>query len=569
MTAMIINNNLTALSALNATKAANDMVSKPIKPLATGLKINSASDDASGLAISEKTRSQIKGYDMAFKNAQDGISMLRVAEGALITTNDLLHRMRELSVQAGNGSLTMQDRTHIQEEIDGLREQINHISDYTKFNTKTLLNGNAGALWSADDSKLKVRVKGGLLTLDTNGNKHNSEANYRLEIRAEPGKAQVQKSNIMSVTETVFVDGDDGSKLEVYYDKALWEIGQFYNSEGSFFVDEPQKLTLIQGNGKTASVMIYREDTLHDTASKINAAISDGLGQSVYADNAGKFAVISDGTESTSESVLSRSELYDDNGNLTGYDIKSTLVIRSAVQGSDGDIYFAGNDNLITALGLNTIQDSEEATYRVSVYDAHTGEVVVSDMKVTGHELGGIIHPNIDVEFDPMAGTLAHWDESTKQYFMTSDGTYTANIHLADNGLTLQTGTNQSETFGVQLGNVSAEMLGVDRVNVMTRELADKSLTYIDSAIDSVVKQRSQIVSYSNALEHSIANITVSSENLADTRSHITDTDYAQSTMRFIEFQILSKAGEAMLSQANQQPEAVFSLLGNSQPQKF
>ena len=566
---MIINNNLTALSALNATKAANDMVSKPIKPLATGLKINSASDDASGLAISEKTRSQIKGYDMAFKNAQDGISMLRVAEGALITTNDLLHRMRELSVQAGNGSLTMQDRTQIQEEIDGLREQINHISDYTKFNTKTLLNGNAGALWSADDSKLKVRVKGGLLTLDTNGNKHNSEANYRLEIRAEPGKAQVQKSNIMSVTETVFVDGDDGSKLEVYYDKALWEIGQFYNSEGSFFVDEPQKLTLIQGNGKTASVMIYSEDTLHDTASKINAAISDGLGQSVYADNAGKFAVISDGTESTSESVLSRSELYDDNGNLTGYDIKSTLVIRSAVQGSDGDIYFAGNENLITALGLNTIQDSEEATYRVSVYDAHTGEVVVSDMKVTGHELGGIIHPNIDVEFDPMAGTLAHWDESTKQYLMTSDGTYTANIHLADNGLTLQTGTNQSETFGVQLGNVSSEMLGVDRVNVMTRELADKSLTYLDSAIDSVVKQRSQIVSYSNALEHSIANITVSSENLADTRSHITDTDYAQSTMRFIEFQILSKAGEAMLSQANQQPEAVFSLLGNSQPQKF
>ncbi len=203
------------------------------------------------------------------------------------------------------------------------------------------------------------------------------------------------------------------------------------------------------------------------------------------------------------------------------------------------------------------------------MYDAHTGEVVVSDMKVTGHELGGIIHPNIDVEFDPMAGTFAHWNESTKQYLMTSDGTYTANIHLADNGLTLQTGTNQSETFGVQLGNVSSEMLGVDRVNVMTRELADKSLTYIDSAIDSVVKQRSQIVSYSNALEHSIANITVSSENLADTRSHITDTDYAQSTMRFIEFQILSKAGEAMLSQANQQPEAVFSLLGNSQPQKF
>ena len=127
---MIINNNLTALSALNVTKATDSMVNKSVQPLATGLKVNSASDDASGLAISEKMRSQIKGYDMAVKNAQDGISMLRVAEGALGDTNDLLHRMRELSVQAGNDSLTMQDRTHIQEELDGLREQINHISDY-------------------------------------------------------------------------------------------------------------------------------------------------------------------------------------------------------------------------------------------------------------------------------------------------------------------------------------------------------------------------------------------------------------------------------------------------------
>ncbi len=562
---MIINNNLTALSALNATKATDNMMTKSVQPLATGLKVNSAADDASGLAISEKMRAQVKGYDMAVRNAQDGISMLRVAEGALGDTNDLLHRMRELSVQAGNGTLTMQDRTHIQEEIDELKEQINHISDYTNFNTKRLLNGNLGALWSADDAKIKVRVKGGLLMTDEDGRTSNSEANYRLEIRSNPGAAQVQKSNIMTVTETMIVEGEneDDSAIEVYYDKALWEIDQFYDSEGEFLVDEPQKLTLIQGDGKTASVTIYREDTLKDTAEKINMAIADGLGQAAYTDDANQFAVISDGTGNTSESIFSRSAIYDDEGSITGYDIKSTLVIRSAIQGTDGEIYFAGNDDLIHAFGLNTIQDAEDGTYRVSIYNAHTGEAVVSDMKVTGHELGGIIHPNIDVEFDPMAGTIAAWDESTKQYSMTATGAYTANIHLSDNGLTFQTGTNQAETFSVQFGNVSADMLGVDRVNVMTRDLAEKSVTYIDEAIDSIVKQRTQIVSYSNALEHSIANLTVSGQNLADSRSRITDADYAKSAMRYIEFQILSRAEDAVLSQANQQPEAVFSLINS------
>ena len=541
------------------------MISKSIKPLASGLKINSASDDASGLAISEKMRSQIKGYDMAVKNAQDGISMLRVAEGALGDTSDLLHRMRELCVQAANDTLTMQDRVHIQEELEGLKSQLDYISRYTNFNTKNLLNGNSGALWSADDINVKVRVKGGLLTINDEGNNRtveNAEANYRIEVRSDPGKAQVQKSNIMSVTETMLVDD-----LEVYYDKELWEIAQFYDSEGSFLVEEPQKLMLVQGNGRTASVTLYGNDTLQDTAAKINTAIAKDLGQSIYTDDAGKFAVLSDGTGMTPESIYSRSALYDDDGKISGYDIKSTLLVRSAIQGREGEIYFAGNDSLIRAFGLNTIQSSEEGTFKVSVYEAHTGEAVVSDLNVTGHELGGIIHPNIDVDFDPMAGTLASWNENEKKYMMTSTGTYTANVHLANNGVLFQIGTNQAETFAVQFGNVSASMLGVDRVSVMTGELAGRSITYIDEAVDSVVKQRTQITSYSSGLEHSLSSMAAAGENLNDSRTRITDADYAQSVMRYIEFQILSKAENAVLAQANQQPEAVFSLLGN-QPAK-
>ena len=185
---------------------------------------------------------------MAVKNAQDGISLLRVAEGALGDTNNLLHRMRELSVHAGNDTLTMQDRIHIQEEIVGLREQLDNVSRFTNFNNKKLLNGEAGALWSTSDTNVKIHVRGSLLTFNSEGNNHNkvnAGANYRIEIRSEPGKAQVQKSNVMSVSETILVESEDNesSAIEVYYDKSLSEIAQFYDSEGKFIVAEPQKLT--------------------------------------------------------------------------------------------------------------------------------------------------------------------------------------------------------------------------------------------------------------------------------------------------------------------------------------
>ncbi|MBQ3448215.1 MAG: flagellin, partial [Synergistaceae bacterium] len=110
-------------------------------------------------------------------------------------------------------------------------------------------------------------------------------------------------------------------------------------------------------------------------------------------------------------------------------------------------------------------------------------------------------------------------------------------------------------------GGISAGALGVEGVNVMTSELASRAVGAIDEAIDSIVKQRTQIVSYSTALEHTAANLASSGANLTQARSRITDADEAKSTMRFIEFQILSHGQELIIASANQQPEAVYSLL--------
>ena len=173
----------------------------------------------------------------------------------------------------------------------------------------------------------------------------------------------------------------------------------------------------------------------------------------------------------------------------------------------------------------------------------------------------GILGDSVDVEFDPMAGTYAGWDG--ENYTLTGKDAYEAVLSLQNSGIIFQVGTNQAETFGVQFGDVSADALGVSGVNVMTRELASRSITVIDRAIEDVIKQRTQIAAYADSLEHTAANLAQSGGNLAQSQSRITDADVAKSTLRFIEFQILSRGQDMVLAVANQQPEAVYSLLGN------
>lgn len=147
---MIINHNVTALNTHNKLSAANAAQGKSMEKLASGLRINKAGDDAAGLAISEKMRGQVRGLDQASRNAQDGISMIQTAEGALNETHDILQRMRELAVQSSNDTNTDADRGEIQKEVNQLATEVTRISNNTEFNTKKLMNGtrdssNAGA----------------------------------------------------------------------------------------------------------------------------------------------------------------------------------------------------------------------------------------------------------------------------------------------------------------------------------------------------------------------------------------------------------------------------------------
>lgn len=188
--ALSIMNNTTALGAMTSVNKANSKLATTIKQLSTGFRINSAADDASGLAVSEKLRGQISGLSKAASNSQDAISMLQTAEAAMGTMTDIVQRMRELAVQAGDPAYTTNDRAMLQLEVDQLKQEINRVSTSTEFNTKKLLNGDAAALWSATSGDIEAIVRG----TPTAGN-------YKIETKIAGGTNNVYKSDVMTLNE--------------------------------------------------------------------------------------------------------------------------------------------------------------------------------------------------------------------------------------------------------------------------------------------------------------------------------------------------------------------------------
>ncbi|MBQ7732395.1 MAG: hypothetical protein IJT58_00035 [Synergistaceae bacterium] len=363
---------------------------------------------------------------------------------------------------------------------------------------------------------------------------------------------------------------------------SIRDIMKFHNSDGVFLVERPQNITITQGSGKSANVTLYPDDTIYDVAEKINTAISEGLGQKAYTDNHNNFCTIASGPDNTSESVYVKEDLYrslyqrDSNGNLVldennnpiqigreyaGKQLTySTMLVRSAVPGKDGELYFSGDEDLLNALGLNTIQQSSESKFTASVYNAHTGQAVAKNVKATDSAFVSLIPPDIDISVDAMSGISSSWDETTKRFIWARKDNYEAMIHLKNNGIAFQTGANGGEDFMIDLGDMSCEALNLKGVNLLTRESASRSITLIDKAINKVSSQRAKIGAYENALENTMNNLKTTSLNITAAESRIRDADMAQEMMKFVKHQILNQSGTSMLAQANQMPNSVLSL---------
>ena len=355
-----INHNVTSLSTYANLSSTSTKMEKSIAKLSSGLRINSASDDAAGLAISEKMRSQISGLNRAKLNAQDGMSMVQTAEGGLNETESIIQRMRELAIQASNDTLTSNDRLEIQKEINQLSSAIDDIADSTEFNTKKLLNGSQTAQISSSSNFVKGMVTGGAAS--------GGDFSVKMEV-VQGGISQMQTSQMFMNKNTGEL-ANGSTKLE--------DIAQFYDDNGTFALSTSQTLT-VTGNAKTAEVTVDGKMTLNELASALQNAISG-------ASNLG---------------LKNSTVQFKDGGSNTadgGY-----LELTSGVVGEEGNFSIAGDQSMIDALGLSVSRQSVNNLVKAKIQDAsgNTRTVTTSSDRLSG------LLDGMDIQFESSAAQIA------------------------------------------------------------------------------------------------------------------------------------------------------------------
>lgn len=354
---MRINHNIAALNTYRQLSNNNVMGNKSLEKLSSGLRINRAGDDAAGLAISEKMRGQIRGLDMASKNAQDGISLIQTAEGALNETHSILQRMRELAVQSASDTNTQSDRAEIQKEVNQLAEELSRIGNTTEFNTQKLLQGKYEGIFHIGA---------------------NEQQNLRLDIADMRGFAlgTVGKAGL---EETVnVVSGGSGFDLQA---------GTYYateNAAGNIVLVDAEGVQVASGNdsgtvftasiGKENDTITFTEEVVEGT----KVVIADGKAtQTIKIDNGGLEA---------GQYTITSSDIKDANGNIvasasgTAYlnsDGNTVLTVSSAVQslaGSDGiELTIGGIDVSSQKTADSAITTINDAIEKVSEERAKLG----------------------------------------------------------------------------------------------------------------------------------------------------------------------------------------------------
>ncbi|MGE6577509.1 flagellin [Paenibacillus xylanexedens] len=542
---MIINHNITALNTHRQLSSNSAATSKNIEKLSSGLRINRAGDDAAGLAISEKMRGQIRGLDMASKNAQDGISLIQTAEGALSETHSILQRVRELSVQSANGTNTEEDRKALQSEVTQLKSEIDRIGDTTEFNTKKLLNGalkTAGASVGLDSTTGTVVGKQTAATATATA--------------AMNSAALVASADFVS--EKIKIDG-----TEITVD---WQ---------NLSTEEQNVITAGTGTGATATSMKAAADLI---VSKINDAI-DKSGASVahisgYVD-ANKL-VLESGSKGTASEIKTASATTSITGKFLGAaGAAATNLGTSTYNGTTvttGDKFnfqigdtklqavLTGDIDNTTTMKAAATQLQTDINTAISAANTAAGATkdgdfgYIKDVKVNALSDGRfeIVSESGPINLQDLSGKSTVKDLGLSQAQTDASG---------NGGVTFQIGANkgQSITFGVN--DMRSAALGVAGVDISTTAGASNAITSLDKAISSVSSERAKLGAVQNRLEHTINNLNTSSENLTAAESRVRDVDMAKEMMEQTKNNILAQAAQAMLAQANQQPQGVLQLL--------
>lgn len=502
---MIINHNLSALSTQNTLARNNSATNKSLQKLSTGFRINGASDDAAGLAISEKMRGQISGLKQASANAQDGISMLQTAEGGLDQTHSILQRMRELAVQSASDTNTADDRTKIQAEVDQLAKEISRISNTTEFNTQNLLAGGLSSTFHIGA---------------------NANQNVTVSVGA------MDAASLGVATFLTAATGVDASTTGL----SVANLGRGFAAATGYAVS----VTHTDSSIGDAVTNVKRTDANNSQNLVVNNA--DDFTGTIDTDYQVKVASVA-GTTTTSK-VASIS--YSKDGGASWITVSGDFDTGVTI---DGMQFQLANSTVASNSGKYTVGDQFNFSVKASYNTLQlTGKL---DGATTNSNVGS----SVDVHYGDNTVTIGNGLEGESvslqfDYSKLAAGTMSFNVkHI------------ESAAAVVVNGNVTTNASVAAGIDVSTQASANTAITTIDKAINGVSQQRSQLGAYQNRLTNTIDNLNTSNENITASEARIRDVDMAAEMSTYQKNNILQQAATAMLAKANQQPQSVLQLL--------
>ncbi len=578
---LVINTNVAALNAQRQLVRSGGDMSEAMERLASGKRVNTAADDAAGLAISNRMTSQIRGLNQAVRNANDGISLIQTAEGALDETTNILQRMRELAIQSANGIYADVDRATLDAEVQQLKLELDRISDTTTFNGQRLLDGSLGDVALQVGSEAYETISFGITAMNTDtlggqaaGDIVTGPMSLGNISQVALGDIKINGQDIGSFTSGSITDIYDGQVSTGSLSDILAQINaNVANVEADAFVEmvastdgtgiirgsDVLTITLDSRNGTQQVYKISDTGSIEELAAKIsavtgsviNAVTNDDGRLQITSDEAAKISFSGTGLgaatgfadTSAKEASLSLTAT-DDNGILVDIATTMTIAQRGIFQLDErtaaGDILgdnrasggtLAEGDVLINGV---TIGAATGATASAKVIAINR----VSDQTgVVAQVVTGVTGGTTSIQLNSINGT-----EITVDYQANGSA---ATLGILETNIAVSAG---STVANIEIGTVDG---------------AQKSLNIIDNALETINAIRSEMGAVNNRLEFTINNLMNVVENTESSRSRIMDADFAAETANLSRAQVLQQASQAMLAQANAQPQQVLQLLNN------
>ena len=498
-----INSNIQSLTAQRNLTTSQNSLSTSIQRLSSGLRINSAKDDAAGLAISDRMTSQIRGLNQAARNANDGISLAQTTEGALKSSGDILQRVRELAVQSANASNSAGDRQALQREVGQLVAELDRISQTTEFNGQKVLDGTFGTQQfqvGANANQTIVAATANLRTSVYGNNQNAASAGQGGSIPATVAAATAGSNGVASSAVTL--------------------TGNLGTATFSTAANATAKATADQINALTSTTGVTASSRTEIRLGGFSAAGSYTL--NIRGDNATDVAISFTTLSTTSTDRFAP--------------VVSAFNDQSAKTGVTASLSADGTQVVLTNATGNDI------------YLADTAVANAADVTVTKYNAASIQNGTTG-----SVGTVQTLTSNAAAESITAGGYVVLDSDKAFAVI--------SATANAQLASGGSNLKSVANLDVSSFSSSTDALKTVDSALSFINGERAKLGALQSRFETAANNLAVTSENLSASRSRIQDADFASETANLSRAQILQQAGTAMVAQANQLPQGVLALL--------